>query len=369
MKQTQVRKMKIPIMITMLALIMLAACAPAQEAQEKKVKVGLIIPMTGGQSYAGEGTRKGFELAMQEINNLEVIYEDEQSDAKMAVNAFTKLTDINGVKIVIGPVLSGSVLAVAPLAEQKKVIVLTPTAVAAKISDAGDFIFRIRETTEGHGKGVAEYANSKGLTKAAILNVNAEAGISYANEFKKYFKELGGTVVAEELYEKDAQEMRTQAEKVMNANSDFVYFPGFAPDIGLSMKQLRQFGYTGAFLTTPAIEDKAFFKTSAGAGEGAIYTSPFDPTTPRAMEFKQKYMQTYNDPNFSWFVVNAYDALKLISIVAEKCGDDTECIKQKLYATQNYEGLSGTFSFDEKGDVDRSIVLMEVKGEAFVKLQ
>lgn len=360
--------MKTHIILGIIAMLLLAACAPAVQEAEK-VKIGAILTLTGGQASYGQGLTKGLELAKAEIDNIDVIIEDEQSDAKAAVTAFTKLTDVDGVKIIIGPVLSGSVLAVAPQAEQKHIIVISPTATAGKISDAGDYTFRIREIAPAHGRRMAEYAISKGWKKAAVLNVNAEAGLSYASAFMEHFKELGGTITANELYEKDAQDMRTQAEKIKATNPDFVYFPGFATDIGLSMKQLRQLGYQGAFLTTPAMEDNAFFTAAAGTGEGAVYSSAYDPNTPEAQAFHQKYEQKYGTEGYSWFVANAYDALKLVSKIVEQCKDDTECVKQQLYATKEYVGASGTFSFDSKGDVSRKLILMQVKGDKFVPME
>jgi len=365
--------MKLAVIFALIGILVLAACstqtATTEKPADQKVKVGLILTLTGGQANYGEGLRKGIDLALKEVSNVEVIYEDEQSDAKAAVTAFNKLTDIDGVKVIIGPILSGSVLAVAPLAEQKQVIVLSPTATAAKISDAGDYTFRIRETATLHGRKMAEYAIREGWTKGSVLNVNAEAGLSYASAFKDHFKEMGGTIVIEEMYEKDAQDMRTQATKITAAKPEFVYFPGFAKDIGMSMKQLRELGYKGAFITTPAMEDKAFFTAAGTAGEGAVYSSPFDPASVEAKAFIEKYEQTYGTEGFSWFVANAYDTLKLVSKLVEQCGDNISCIKQQLYATKNYVGVSGTFSFDEKGDVNRPLILMQVKNNSFVSLE
>lgn len=361
--------MKSQLIIGFVIMLFLVACAPVEEAATQKVKVGVLITLTGGQANYGEGLRKGTDLALKEVNNLDIIYEDEQSDAKAAVSAFNKLTDVDGVKIVIGPVLSGSVLAVAPLAEPKHVVVVSPTATAAKISDAGDYTFRIRETATGHGRKMAEYAISKGWTKGSVLNVNAEAGLSYASAFKERFKELGGAIVVEEMYEKDAQDMRTQAAKITAAKPEFVYFPGFAKDIGMSMKQLREVGYSGKFITTPAMEDKAFFTAAGTAGEGAVYSSAFDPESPQSIDIVQKYEQMYGTEGFSWFVANAYDSIKLISKIVEQCGDNSDCVKQQLYATKDYVGASGTFSFDSKGDVTRSLILMQVEGTTFKKLK
>jgi branched-chain amino acid transport system substrate-binding protein len=355
------------IIFVIMALLFLGACSQVEQPAEK-VKVGVILPLTGAQGNYGEGITKGVELALKEINNLEIIYEDEQSETKAAVTAYNKLTDVDGVKIIVGPVLSGSMLGIAPLAEQKKTIILGPTAVANKISDAGDYTFRIRETATGHGKTMAEYAIAKGWKKGAMLNANAEGTLAYASPFATRYLELGGTLLVQELYDKDSGDARTQLSKIVAAKPDVIYTSGFAKDVGLNMKIARELGYTGPLLTTPAMEDKAFLTAAQGAGDGAIYTSGFNPGTPQAREFMQKYASTYNDPNFSWFVANAYDALKLMSKIAEKCNEDTNCIKQQLYSTQNYQGASGTFSFDANGDVERPMTLMQVKNGSFVPL-
>ena len=251
--------------IIILTLLLLAACV--QTGQTEKVKVGVILPLTGAQGNYGEGITKGIELALKEVSNVNVIYEDEQSDTKVAVTAFNKLTDVDGAKIIIGPVLSGSVLAVAPLAEQKKIIILSGTAVAGKISDAGDYTFRIRETAAGHGKIMAEYAMAKGWKKAGMLNANAEGTLAYANPFATRYQELGGTLLVQELYDKDAGDARTQLSKIIAAQPEVIYTSGFAKDVGLNMKIARELGYTGPFLTTPAMEDKAFLTAAQGAGE------------------------------------------------------------------------------------------------------
>ncbi len=362
--------MKTAFIITIIALLLLAGCGNSTiDAQSPgKVKVGAILSLTGNFANLGEGVQKGMEMAKAEISNLEVIYEDDQGYAKNAVTAFSKLTDVDKAKIII-VALSSSTLGIAPIAEEKKIIVLAPIASAEKISDAGDYTFRIREVAIGHGRKMAEYAISQGWKKAGIISLNVESSLTYVNGFIPIFEGSGGKIVAKELYEKDEADVRTQVEKIKAANPDVIFFAGLTEDTGRAMKTARELGIKQPFLAQPGIEDGPFFTIAGNSAEGTVYSSPFDARTMLAKEFAKRFEQKYNTSAFPWFAANGYDALKLVSKVVDKCGENTDCIKKELYATQNYAGASGTFGFDAKGDVQRPLFLMKVENQAFKRLE
>ena len=365
--------MKTAFIVTVIALLLLAACGNNTiDAQTTlptdKVKVGVILPLTGSSANLGIGIQKGIEIAKQEINNLDIIYEDDAGNTKNAITSFNKLADVDKARIVILG-LSGSTLGIAPLAEEKKIILMAPIASAEKISDAGDYTFRIREVSTFHGRKMAEYAISRGWKKAAISSLNADSSLTYVKGFIQRYGELGGQITAKELYEKDEADVRTQMGKIKAANPEVIFFAGLTDDTARAMKTARELGVKQPFLAHPGIEDgNTFFKVAGNSAEGTIYSSPFDDRTAQAQEFKRLYAQKYNEAAFPWFATNSYDALKLISKVVEKCGENTDCIKKELYATQNYVGASGTFSFDAKGDVQRPLILMKVENQAFKRL-
>jgi branched-chain amino acid transport system substrate-binding protein len=344
----------------------LTACA--LQPPQSKVKVGVIAPLTGSSAYVGQEMLKGIELAADDYPNIELMVEDSQSDNRQAIAAYRKL-QAQGARIIIGSASSGETLAIAPLAEQDRVILLNPVAGSDKIADAGDYVFRIRETARTHGRLMAEYAISKGCRRVAVISLNAENGISYTEAFRKRFEELGGSVVAVEMYEKGDHDMSTQVLKARAKNPDVVYLPGLADGIGESVIAIREAKWNVTILSNPGMEDQLFFRTAGDLGEGVVITSPFDPERAEIAEYQQKLQVRFGNRSESFFTANGYDAAALIAKAAQRCSDNTGCIKAQLYATRNYTGVSGTFSFDEKGEVQRELILKQVRGRKFERIE
>jgi len=352
--------MKKIIFIVVLAFL-LASCATSSE----KVKVGIILPLTGGQSYAGENLLNGYNLALEDSSHIEIIIEDSRSDPKGALTAFKKLTELDDVKIIVGPVLSSNLLTVAPLANEQKVIILGPTSSAEKVTEAGDYVFRVRETGKIHGRKIAELVEVNNWT-VALMPVNQESGLTYTDVFKELFK---GEILVYEAYEKDEQDVRTHIAKIKATAPDAVYITGFAEDIGRIVKLMREQGVKAQLLSTVGMEDQTFLDIAGEAAEGIIYTSPFDKGMESAKEFQVRFNEKHGNDADTFLIVNAYDSLVLIDKMVGICGEDTGCIKSELYKTKDYRGVSGTFSFDENGDVDRELFLKTVKNGEFVVLE
>ena len=137
--------------IALLGLSLLATgCEKkVEEATGEPIVIGSILRLTLGASD-GIPAKRGIEFAVEEINAaggingrpLEVIYEDSKDDATHSVNAATKLISVDKVPVIIGPMMSGNTLAVAPIAEENGIVLISPNATSPKVTDAGDFIYR-----------------------------------------------------------------------------------------------------------------------------------------------------------------------------------------------------------------------------------
>ena len=135
-------------------------------------------------------------MAIEELNkggkNINIVYEDDKSSNDGVVSAFQKILTIDKVPVALGFVSSGGVLAASSVANSSKVVLLSTLASADEIKDAGDYVFRIKESSAMHGKEMAKYAkNVLGFNKVALYYANAANGISYANSFKKEFINMG----------------------------------------------------------------------------------------------------------------------------------------------------------------------------------
>ena len=305
------------------------------EKVSKPIKIGAALSLTGKVAYYGEQTKKGIDLAMEKIKKenypfkLELIYEDTQSDTAPAVSAIHKLIDIDKVKLIIGPVRSGDVLATAPIAEKNKVILFITVASTDEITQAGDYIFRNRETSAPHGKKAAEFLISKGIRNVAVFSTKSSNSIGYSKSFADGFKQLGGQVVSLVEYDEKNNDFKTDISKIKDKEVEAFYLsPASGKDGGLITKQIRELGFKQLIVMNPAPESVEFSDTAGIYSEGIVYTSPaFDIDDPNIQGYRTSYKTMYGQES-DFISANGYDAMRIVADAVKSCkGDNSECIK------------------------------------------
>jgi branched-chain amino acid transport system substrate-binding protein len=364
-------KTKYSIIGAILIMFILTSCgmaptgnvvADTPEKTETNIKIGVLLALSGSAASLGEEMREAFEMANERIKKeknmtLALIYEDTKADTKATVDATQKLINIDEVPIIIGPLKSGGTLAIAPITESKGILLFSPTASSYKITNAGDFVFRLRETSTLHGKEMAEFLYNEGHRKAATIHAQSENSISYTLGFMNNFEKLGGAIVHEAEYDPEITDFRTFITKLKQESPDVIYItPSVITDGAIFVKQLRELGYKGtvAGSATLAMTDD-YFDITMGFSEDVFVTSPLlDKNTPEASSYFEKIEKITGKPG-SPYGANAYDVLMLLSDAILECDVKNTCIRDYIYNTKNYRGASGTFSFDENGDVIRPL--------------
>jgi branched-chain amino acid transport system substrate-binding protein len=375
MNQKKYRWLIIGVIIIVLIVITIIFM---QKSREDAVKVGFIGPLTGASAVYGQWEKNGLELALSEINsdksidgkNLEIIYEDSGGDTTRAISAAQKLIDSDKVSIIFGG-LSNEVLGVAPIAEKNKVILFSPAAGSEKIRQAGDYVFRNRESGEIHGKAMAEFVYNLGFKKAAVIFANADNGISYKNGFVNKYKELGGEIAYEESYTKGELDYKTILLKMQSKYPEAVYLPGYGNDIGLILKQAKELKMDYRFFSVPGIEVPELFNISGNASENIIYSlSVFDPKNPEIINYTQSYKEKYGEES-EFIAANSYDGLKIIANAIKFCNGDknTSCIRDYLYGLKDYAGVGGLTSFDSDGEVIKPVLFKVIRNGQFIKYE
>lgn len=340
--------------------LLLSPLSPARP----ETTIGVLVPLTGSSAGIGERVKAGIEVGVAEINetggNIRVVFEDDKGDATTAVSAARKLIDTDGVHVIIGTVKSDAMLAVAPITEEKQIILLSPTAGAAAISQAGDFVFRVIELPDVHGRTAAAHI---GDVPTALFVANAANAQSYGKAFKDNFK---GGIVHEVAYNQNDLDFRTDIAKSKGAEA-FYLAVATAKDAGVLVKQIRESGFTGSIMASVAADAKEFFDAAGQHAEGTrITTSFFDPSTNAGAAFNARYKAATGNEG-DGFAANGYDSIMLISKALGRCGSgDTACIRDFLYGTREYEGAGGTPSFDMNGDVEKPVTLKVARGGKFV---
>lgn len=369
--------MKKLLLIIAAVVILVLAIVGAERAkrlghdEENVVTVGVVLPLTGKAADQGKDILSGIELAQDEINSertpgqprLELAVEDDMGDPRSGVAALEKLILTKRPPAVIGPIASSVMLAMIPIAEREKVVLLSPAASSPKISNSGKYIFRLSLLAVPQAEALAEYARSKmKAVRGAILYGNDETGVSYRDAFRDAFKAQGGDIVYEQAFDRSDTDFRIQLTKLKDANAELCFVPSIPQTIGLILKQASELGVDIQFLGNYGAEGESLLTTAGDAAEGFIYTS-----IPISDQFTVAYRnKTGKAPTIG--APLGYDALRVVWKTAV-ASESSEAVRIGLGALRDYDGATGLTTMTSSGDADKEVCIKKVIARAFIKAE
>ncbi|HEX2923671.1 MAG TPA: ABC transporter substrate-binding protein, partial [Chloroflexota bacterium] len=239
-----------------------ATSAPAAASASGKavaVKVGLITPLSGDVKTYGESVKNSVELAIDEANKagkvqISTVIADSKGDPTEGVNAFTKLANQDKVKAIIGPVISRVAIGVSESAQAAKVLMITPTGTAPKVTvDGGkrkDYVFRSCFIDPFQGEVMSKFALTtlKSKTAAVVYDISNDYSKGLAETFKTAFEKGGGKVVGYESYGKDDVDFSAILTKIGSSNADALFLPDYYNRVNLIAKQAKEKGIKSVLL-------------------------------------------------------------------------------------------------------------------------
>jgi len=345
---------KIILGIVVLVIIVVLVVIFYKPAAKGTIKIGVILDLTGPASSDNLRTKKGLDLALEEINRdgingrkIELVWEDDKCDAKEGVSAFYKMMSLYKFPVIIGGSCSSVTLAIAPIAEQNKIVLISPYSSNPQLTNAGDYIFRTAPSDIFEGNLEAEFiAKNLSLKSIGILYVNNDYGKGLADVLSSRFESLGGEVLIKEPYALDTSDFRTHLIKIKNKNPELIYIAGYQKALINIVKQIQELGFNGRVVANSLMDDPQIIKEVDSAGEGIIIGSVFfDPIE----EFQSKFQNKYGE-KAGTLDACGYDTLKLIANAIEKEGYNPDGIKKALYKI-DYNGALGHLTFDKNGDI------------------
>ena len=338
--------------------------AVEQAMTPEPFRIGVMDSLTGvGESY-GNPIVNAKQLAVNEINAmggingrmLELIIEDSKCNAQDAITAYRKLTDVDGVRIILGTTCSGAMLGAAPLAEEDRVILLSPSATNPDISVAGDYIFRtaISDAQLGADAGNAMWVD--GIRNLVTITETTDYAEGVRRTSVEQFQKLGGKVVGEERYSSDSTDFRTQLTKLIGLEPDGMLLAaqGELPG-GTIIKQARELGYDGPIYTESVPTGATALEIAGDAATGvkSIIPADLDPNNRTAQDMLANFRETYGYLTLAWFLGSAYDTVYVAAECLGRTGSDQD--SNGFRNCMNDISHSGTigvdYSFDANGDV------------------
>lgn len=364
------------LVIVLMALLVCPLGCKKEEPQAKEIKIGAILPLTGEGAKYGQSAKRGIELAIKEINssggihgkNISVVFEDSLMDPKQGVSAIRKMIGVNKVPVIIGAMASSVTLAVAPIAEKNKVVLLSPVSSTPALTEAGDYIFRntYSDTYEGSRMGSYVYRQLN-YKRVGMLHVNNDYGVGLTRTFREVFTGLGGIITAEEAYDSDSSDFKSQLHKIKESDPNAIYLVGYT-EMGQVLKQVKELGIVASFMSCIMFEDPKILEIAGAAAEGVIYAYPAYDTgsdQENVSTFVKSFKAQY-DLLPDIYAASSYDAATILASAMRRGGISAEQIRDALYSIRDFPGVTGKTTFDEKGDVEKSIGIKKVRNGTFI---
>ncbi len=342
---------------------------------EGEIVIGEYGSLTGAEATFGQSTHNGIMLAMDEINTaggvsgrkIRVITEDDQSKAEEAANAVTKLISQNNVIAVLGEVASSNSLAAAPIAQSNKVPMITPSSTNEKVTQVGDYIFRMCFIDPYQGEAMANYVvkQLKLKTAALLIDVKSDYSTGLAANFQKTFVANGGRIVGSQSYAKGDSDFRSQLTSLKASKPDVIFVPGYYNDIGQIAIQARDLGMKMPLAGGDGWESPKLIEIGGKALEGSFYSNHYhvDDPSPAVREFVQKYEERFGAKPDSLAALG-YDSARVLVDAIKRAGTtDGPQLRDAIAATKNFAGVTGNITLGPDRDpIGKKLVVLQIQG-------
>jgi branched-chain amino acid transport system substrate-binding protein len=377
--------MKTPKISVWLAGAGALACALAMTACGKKgpesneILIGEYGALTGSIASFGQSTHRGVALAIEEANagggvlgrKIKLITEDDQGKPEEALTAVTKLISKDRVSALIGEFASSNSLAAAPFAQQSRIPMLSHGSTNPKVTQIGDYIFRVCFIDPFQGEVMAKFArNSLKLDRVAILrDIKSDYSVGLADYFTKSFTAAGGVIVGDESYSAGDKDFNAQLTSLKGKTPAAIFIPGYYTEVGLIARQARKLGVHAILLGGDGWDSEKLWEIGGEALNGSYFSNHYsvDNPSPVIQGFVTSFKARYDGMVPDALAALGYDAARVMIDAIRRAGsDDPKLIRDSLATTKGFAGITGVITLNESRDAIKPAVVLEVKDGKFV---
>ncbi|MCU0304878.1 MAG: branched-chain amino acid ABC transporter substrate-binding protein [Thermoanaerobaculales bacterium] len=345
-----------------------SACAPSPS-------MGVLTPESGPAAIYGRSVSSGIRLALDEARSagvlprgFELVSTDTRSAPALAAAELRRFADELGVGLVVGGVTTDEALALIPVVDKERVVCLSPSASASSLTGSSPYFFRLFATDEIEGSTAARFLHDqRSVRTVVVLTDDSTFSRGLEAEFRQHFElVLGGEIVATVHDELEWWE-RKAADMVNAHQPDAVYVVGHADHIVTCLELLSRIGYEGVRATTSAVFIADLLDRGNPALEGVVFPlaalracrdeAGGTPECP----FVDRYRAAFGgEPDL--FAAHGYDAMRVAirALVDARSVDVRELRRYLRVGLQEFQGVTGTIAFNERGDVRRYPVMHTV---------
>lgn len=356
----------------------LSGCGKPGGAASDTIAIGEYASLTGKEAAFGQSSHKGTLLAVEEINaaggllgkKVNLIYEDNRSTPGESATIAKKLITRDKVVAVLGEVASGRSLEAAPVCQDNKIPMISPSSTNPEVTKRGDYIFRVCFIDPFQGTVMAKFA--KGRLKAQRVAVLSDVAAPYSLGLAQYFQETftadGGQIVSEQKFNSGDKDFKAQLTSIKAANPDAVFVPCYYTEAGLIVRQARQLGFTVPLFGGDGWEAPELIQIGGEALEGCYYSTHYSPEdqSPAVQEFVKKFKAKNKGEVPDAMAALGYDSAMVLADAIKRAGTtESAKLRDAIAATKDFVGVTGKTSLDTNRNATKPAVILEIKDGKF----
>jgi branched-chain amino acid transport system substrate-binding protein len=362
---------KIFITIGVIAVIAIGVFLYLNKTDKKQdnVKIGAILPLSGDAAIYGKNLQNGLFVALEEYNSqnepkVNLVFEDSKAEPKMAVTVINKLIFTDKVKYIIGDMFTNTTLAIAPIAQQNKVLLLSPTGSSNEISKVGSYVFRIYPSETEEGNALGDFYNQKFAgEKAFIICANEDAMKNVALTIQNKIT----TNTTQKDYNTNSNSFISIIENIP-VDVKVVFALGYLSDISLFVKQSKELKRNFAVVGLSTLYDEKFIELISSASEGIYLTAPafsIESKNENIQHFMALYNKKYKELPNVW-AGYGYDSFEILIKAISESNETGKQIFEVMENLKDYDGVTGLTTIYKDHSINKTFNILQIKDGKFI---
>lgn len=368
--------------LLLIAVLLLVGC---QGSEGDAIKIGLNLELTGNIPKVGEHSRVAAEMFVEQINTaggvdiggqqytIELVTEDNSGTAEGATAVANKLITQDNILIMVGPNASVAAVPAGEVANNLETPMISPWSTNPDTTFNRPWVFRAPFLDPFQGPVVANFASEQfGAEKACVLfDVASDYPKGLADNFKSAWEALhgAGSVVAFESFTTGDQDFSAQLTKIKATDCQVFFTPQYYTEVPLIVEQAQDLGITIPIVGSDSWGDPQLLELCGDACDGYFYSTHYvaSGATGATKEFIDAFNARHNEIPSDVGALT-WDSMQLVVQALQNCGSlsgdlaqDRTCVRDGMAAIQDFEGITGTMSFDEQGDPIKCAVIVQIQ--------
>lgn len=353
-------------------LLASTGCGPSGDTNV--IRIGEFASLTGKEATFGQSSHNGTMLALEEIQagggllgkKVEIITEDNQSKAGESQTVVNKLIARDGVVAILGEVASSRSLEAAPVCQNAKIPMISPSSTNPDVTKTGDYIFRVCFIDPFQGTVMANFA--KNTLKVKRVAVFTDVKSDYSKGLAKFFKERhlanGGTIGAEFDFNGGDTDFKAQLTAIKASNPEAVFLPGYYTDVALICIQAKQLGLNVPIFGGDGWESEKLMEIGRDAVEGQYFSTHYHPDigSPKSRQFVDTFKKKYGSAPDAMAALG-YDSAMILADAIKRAGSvEPAKVRDALAQTKDFDAVTGRITINGNRDATKAAVILRVEG-------